>query len=236
TAGGLFKGDGYWQFYFLLKTVGKGGFGTVYLAKRLRDNKEVAIKKIPRDKALSKNVKKEINALKQLEHSTIIEFYDEFVDGGVQYIVMEYCPHGSLRDYVLNHEKLPKDCVAYVLRRLVSGVMYIHSMNMVHRDLSAQNILICDIRRHGILEVVNIIALIKVALCTILVYLPSFKKEDCIHLQAHQGTWTGNEDRLEFLCFCGLLVLGLVCKISCSSFSLLKLFLGSCFDRSIVFH
>lgn len=65
---------------------------------------------IPRDKALSKNVKKEINALKQLEHSTIIEFYDEFVDGGVQYIVMEYCPHGSLRDYVLNHEKLPKDC------------------------------------------------------------------------------------------------------------------------------
>lgn len=137
--------------------------------------------------------------------------------------------------------------VAYVLRRLVSGVMYIHSMNMVHRDLSAQNILICDIRRHGILEVVNIIALIKVALCSrttcvnfrksaILVYLPSFKKEDCIHLQAHQGTWTGNEDRLEFLCFCGLLVLGLVCKISCSSFGLLKLFLGSCFDRSIVFH
>lgn len=139
--------------YELKKEIGKGGFGTVYLATHLSDNKDVAIKKIDRTKASSLNVRKEIDALKNLRHPNIVRFYDEFLDNGAQYIVMEYCRFGSLRDYILQKGKMTDECGAYVLRKLVKAVMYIHSNNMMHRDLSAQNILIYYIRSDGIPEV-----------------------------------------------------------------------------------
>ncbi|KHN88538.1 putative serine/threonine-protein kinase zyg-1 [Toxocara canis] len=59
---------------------------------------------------------------------------------------MEYCKHGSLRDYVKKNGKLSDQCAAFILRQLVNAVKHIHSNGMMHRDLSAGNVLISSMR------------------------------------------------------------------------------------------
>ncbi|KAK6112171.1 Protein kinase domain family protein [Brugia pahangi] len=134
-----------------LEEIGRGGFGVVYRGRCVAKGKEwsgknVAIKKIDITKAATFRVELELQALSRLIHDNIVKFYEQFQENGAQYIIMEYCKHRSLRDYVKQNGRLSDFSAAYILRQLVSAVKYIHERNMIHRDISAGNVLISSIR------------------------------------------------------------------------------------------
>uniref|UniRef100_F1KR66 Serine/threonine-protein kinase zyg-1 n=1 Tax=Ascaris suum TaxID=6253 RepID=F1KR66_ASCSU len=137
--------------YDSVEEIGRGGFGVVYKARCIAKDKPwydniVAIKKVDISKVPGFRVGLELQALASLRHENIVDFYEEFRENGAQYIVMEYCRYGSLRDYVKKNGKLTDKCAAFVLRQLVNAVKHIHSSGMMHRDLSAGNVLISSMR------------------------------------------------------------------------------------------
>ncbi|MFH4978162.1 hypothetical protein AB6A40_004871 [Gnathostoma spinigerum] len=137
--------------YEILEEIGRGGFGVVYRARCIAADKQwcgkdVAVKKIDIEKASRYRISLELQALSSLRHENIVEFFEEFRDQDAQYIVMEYCKHRSLRNFVKQNGRLSDYSAAFVLRQLVSAVKYIHEKNMMHRDLSSGNVLISYIR------------------------------------------------------------------------------------------
>ncbi|MCP9262888.1 putative serine/threonine-protein kinase zyg-1 [Dirofilaria immitis] len=129
-----------------LEEIGRGGFGVVYRARCVAKGKEWFGKNIDLTRAATFRVELELEALSRLIHDNIVKFYDQFQEDGAQYIIMEYCKHRSLRDYVKRNGRLSDFSAAYILRQLVSAVKHIHERNMIHRDLSAGNVLISSIR------------------------------------------------------------------------------------------
>ncbi|CCD64966.1 putative serine/threonine-protein kinase zyg-1 [Caenorhabditis elegans] len=132
--------------YSHLKEIGKGGFGVVYAAQR-ENGEKVAIKRI--DKKVPKNrVWTEIQTMKELKKSKyVVEFYEDFVEDGYTYIVMELCEGGSLQAYVREHGALDDATAVHVLRQLISAVSFMHRVNVIHRDLSAGNVFIKDSKK-----------------------------------------------------------------------------------------
>ncbi|KAI1691868.1 protein kinase domain-containing protein [Ditylenchus destructor] len=124
--------------------IGKGGFGVVFRAKN-RLGQVVAIKRISKHKG-GKRVEEEIRVLKRLNtgsgHHRIVKFFESFSDEEYTYIVMEYCERGTLKDYIKQNGHLDKKTAADVLSQLIEGVSIMHKNEIMHRDLTASNVLI----------------------------------------------------------------------------------------------
>ena len=135
----------------LIKSIGKGTMGEVFLSTK-KDSKEYyATKKIDRKYADRPGVKKyftnEITILKSLKHNKIIRLADLKQTPSHYYIVMEYCNGGSLLSCLNKYKKLYKkpfseEIVQYLMRQIVSGLKYIHGHKIVHRDIKLDNILV----------------------------------------------------------------------------------------------
>ncbi|KAF1766127.1 hypothetical protein GCK72_006083 [Caenorhabditis remanei] len=125
-----------------LRQIGHGGFGVVYSAER-NNGEKVAIKKIGKA-ALPSRVKEEIETMKRLDHRNIVKFYESFVDNDDTYVVMELCEGGSLIEFVKRRGPLDDATAVHILRQLIAAVKFIHSKNIIHRDLSAGNVFIKD--------------------------------------------------------------------------------------------
>ncbi|KJH41271.1 kinase domain protein [Dictyocaulus viviparus] len=126
-----------------LQEIGRGGFGIVYAATQLNGGR-VALKKIC-SRAAGERIKSEIRAIRSLRHPNIVQFYEDFIEDGSTYVVMELCELGSIRTYVKKNGPLNDRAAAYVLRQIISAVKYMHREGVLHRDLSCGNILISRI-------------------------------------------------------------------------------------------
>jgi serine/threonine protein kinase len=135
----------------LIKTIGKGTMGEVYLSSK-KDSKEYyATKKIKKEYADRPQVKKyfinEISILKKIKHNKIVRLIELKQTPSHYYIVMEYCNGGSLlsclKKYMTLYKKpFSEEIVQYLMRQIVSGVKYIHEKGIIHRDLKLDNILV----------------------------------------------------------------------------------------------
>ncbi|VDN35529.1 unnamed protein product, partial [Cylicostephanus goldi] len=123
--------------------IGRGGFGVVYAATQ-PNGERVALKKIC-SRAAAERIKNEIRAIRCLRHPNIVQFFEDFVEGGDTYVVMELCPLGSMRAYVKKNGPLSDKAAAYVLRQIICAVKYMHREGVLHRDLSSGNVLISRI-------------------------------------------------------------------------------------------
>ena len=134
--------------YIIIRKIGQGGFGKVYYAKDKIFQKEVAIKKILKDKNNENNVYNlrilnEINILKKLCHPSIIKIYEVFNQTDEYYIVNEYCKFGDLVGQLKNG--LDEMQISNILFQILSGISYLHFHGIIHRDLKLENILVSNI-------------------------------------------------------------------------------------------
>ena len=137
--------------YVLIKSIGKGSFGEVFLSKKQNDPKLYAIKKINTSVLKSKNVikylKNEIGIMEQLDHENIIKLHESLQTSHNIYIVMDNINGGSLSDFLSKYklkqgEAFPQKVIQYFVKQIVQGLIYIHSKNIIHRDLKLDNILL----------------------------------------------------------------------------------------------
>ena len=129
------------------KRIGKGNFSTIYLGKNIKTNKVVAIKKIEVENIfkLKKNVKREIELHKKLNHPNIVKLYDVVIDydNHTIYLIMEYCSEG---DFTKFQQKRPikEKYIQKYMQQFRSGLIYLSDNNIIHRDLKPHNILVGD--------------------------------------------------------------------------------------------
>ena len=134
--------------YEILSKLGSGSFGSVYLARNKYTNEKVALKQIKKSSAnlLSDGeITDEIEILKNLDHPDIVRIIESFNTKNSYILITEYCEGGELFDQVKN--QLSETQIAVIFKQVLSGLAYLHSNNIVHRDLKLENILIHEIEK-----------------------------------------------------------------------------------------
>ena len=137
--------------FSLVKWIGKGAFGEVYLTTRNGFDKFYATKKIPKRKVENPSIKKqfldEIKILKELNHKNIIKFITIKQTATDYYIISEYYNgrglHEVLRQYKVMYGKpFPENIVQHLMRQIIDALIYLHQRKIIHRDLKLDNLLI----------------------------------------------------------------------------------------------
>ncbi|KAJ8284277.1 hypothetical protein COCON_G00031270 [Conger conger] len=131
-----------------LREIGHGSFGAVYFARDIRTNEVVAIKKMSYSGKQSnekwQDIIKEVKFLQKLRHPNTIEYRGCYLREHTAWLVMEYCL-GSASDLLEVHKKpLQEVEIAAITHGALQGLAYLHSHNMIHRDVKAGNILLTE--------------------------------------------------------------------------------------------
>ncbi|XP_077283664.1 serine/threonine-protein kinase MARK2-like isoform X2 [Arctopsyche grandis] len=131
--------------YKLLKTIGKGNFAKVKLAKHVPTGKEVAIKIIDKTQLNPGSLQKlfrEVRIMKMLDHPNIVKLFQVIETERTLYLVMEYASGGEVFDYLVLHGRMKEKEARAKFRQIVSAVQYCHQKLIIHRDLKAENLLL----------------------------------------------------------------------------------------------
>ncbi len=131
--------------YKILRRIGEGGMGEVFLAHHVQLDRKVAIKKIRLDESLSderrKRFHREAKVAARLNHSALVHVYDIFQQDGQDYLVMEYVEGKTLRQ-VLDQETPNLNKKLAMAAQIAHGLAEAHDHHIVHRDLKPENVLI----------------------------------------------------------------------------------------------
>ncbi|XP_052635303.1 MAP/microtubule affinity-regulating kinase 4 isoform X2 [Harpia harpyja] len=131
--------------YRLLRTIGKGNFAKVKLARHILTGHEVAIKIIDKTQLNPTSLQKlfrEVRIMKGLNHPNIVKLFEVIETEKTLYLVMEYASAGEVFDYLVSHGRMKEKEARAKFRQIVSAVHYCHQKNIVHRDLKAENLLL----------------------------------------------------------------------------------------------
>ena len=144
------------QNYEKLRVTGRGAMGTCYLCRckipkfKSKSNSLLVLKEIPIENLSNEERSSALNEaeiLKKLNHPNIIRYHDSFLIENNISIVMEYGEGGTLYNFILNQEKIiSENVIKKLFIQLLAAVDYIHSNQILHRDLKTENILL-DKRR-----------------------------------------------------------------------------------------
>mmetsp|Transcript_12776 Transcript_12776/g.51006 ORF Transcript_12776/g.51006 Transcript_12776/m.51006 type:complete len:516 (-) Transcript_12776:40-1587(-) len=131
----------------LLDKLGEGAYGAVYRALHVPTGHILAVKTVPMSGAAQEtdDIKKEIEILKQCRHDNIVSLYGCMFQEGVLWILMDFCGAGSVKDFQKHWPKpLTESEITAIMYFVVLGLRYLHSINIIHRDLKSANILITE--------------------------------------------------------------------------------------------
>jgi serine/threonine-protein kinase len=134
--------------YEVLKELGRGAMGTVYLGKDPKINREVAIKTLRYGELdeehlpeIKKRFFREAEAAGKLSHPNIVTIYDVGEDYDIAYMAMELLEGMDLTKYCAKEHLLPVNEVLRVITSVASALEYAHSSSVVHRDIKPANIM-----------------------------------------------------------------------------------------------
>ncbi len=134
--------------YQILKKLGSGGMGEVWLAEDTRLERQVALKFLPLQATQSEEEKarlvQEAKAAARLNHPNIAQVYEIGNDAGIPYIVMEYVAGGSLRDRLESARGRPLslDDVLSWIKQAAEGLGEAHRQGITHRDIKPDNLML----------------------------------------------------------------------------------------------
>jgi serine/threonine protein kinase len=132
--------------YRVLRPLGKGGMGLVYLAEHLSLTRRVALKILRSDLTGAPGVRerfaREGRAIAALNHPNIVRLYDVGQDGALHYLIMEYVEGRSLEELLQQKGRLPpREAVEYAIQA-ARGLAHAHERGIVHRDVKPANLLL----------------------------------------------------------------------------------------------
>lgn len=136
--------------YHIIKEIGRGGMGIVYLAKDTRLGRDVALKELVLSKTIAgKNrddiisrFNREARTTSTLNHSNIVTVFDVGRDNNTHMIAMEYLLGKTLKEYLDDHYSFSYDEILDVFLQVSAGLSHAHSKGVVHRDIKPENITI----------------------------------------------------------------------------------------------
>jgi serine/threonine protein kinase len=131
--------------YQVLAPIGRGGMGTVYLARHQRGGQLLALKVLSPKRAhaeerLLARFRREMILGQLVSHPHLCRTYEVGEDHGVHYIAMEFVPGKTLSRIVNESGPLPVPRIAHLLAEVASGLAHAHGQALIHRDLKPSNI------------------------------------------------------------------------------------------------
>jgi serine/threonine-protein kinase len=146
--------------FHLLRELGSGAMGSVYLAEDRDEERHVALKVLHphllKRKGFFQRFQREALAGQRVEHPNVVRTLDcsFHVADGTPYcvLVMEYVKGRTLREMLREYSTLPEALVREIARQVAAGLVAIHAAGIVHRDLKPENVLITDDHRVRIMD------------------------------------------------------------------------------------
>jgi eukaryotic-like serine/threonine-protein kinase len=149
------------QKYAVVRVLGEGGMGVVYLARDIHTGLDVVVKAVRSELAHRADVRQrtlaEGRALAQIDHPNVVHLKAVVVDGPSLWLVMQYIDGESLdktiAGYAARGERMPVDEALATLRQIASGLAAAHQEGVIHRDMKPANVLIR--RKDGMAKVTD---------------------------------------------------------------------------------
>ena len=136
----------------LIKPLGKGVFGEVFLTSKQGTSTKYATKKLDKSKYMNNSKAKkyldnEISILKSINHPNIVKLIEIKDTSKYCYIVTEFCNGGSLSNCLEKYQEknnvaFPEEIVQYIMKQIMDAMRYLHKNKILHRDLKLDNILV----------------------------------------------------------------------------------------------
>ena len=136
----------------IIKELGAGSFGHVYLVKHKVTKAEYAIKAIDKRNKTNQEEKpyfrREIEVMYKIHHPNVVKLYGHFEDNNYCYFIMEYISKGNVYGLIPTDKKkrINQKVVASLIKDVINAVYYLHNMNpiIIHRDIKPENVLLGD--------------------------------------------------------------------------------------------
>jgi serine/threonine protein kinase len=140
----------------ILKRIGRGGMGDVYLCQHPDYDKAVAIKILPpdltRNDELLQRFRREAESAARLEDPNLVEIYDVGEENGFHYILMAYVDGVNLQEHLDDQGKLEYREAARIAFEVARGLKAVHGEGIIHRDIKPANILIATSKEVKIVD------------------------------------------------------------------------------------
>ena len=132
--------------FLLLRRLGTGGMGEVYLAQQVSLKRRVAVKllreNLTPDGTAQQRFAVEAEAAAKLTHSNIVQVYSTGVENGISFIALEYVQGMNLREYVSRKGPMSPKVAVRVMEQVASALQHASEAGVVHRDIKPDNILL----------------------------------------------------------------------------------------------
>ncbi len=140
----------------ILRLLGRGGMGMVYLAHDPKKDRQVALKVLASDKAnnetLLRRFRSEALATRELKHENIVGVFEAGSIDGQFYIALEYVDGTDVARLIQSHDRLPVRRSLSITRQVALALSVAHRRNIVHRDIKPSNLLI---RADGVVKLTD---------------------------------------------------------------------------------
>lgn len=130
--------------YRLVKLLGKGGFAEVYLGEHIHLGTPAAIKLLTAKLSTEEenHFREEARTIAWLKHPNIVRVLEFGVQEGLPYLVMDYAPNGTLRQFFLKGWKYEPITILPYVQQVASALQFAHDRKLVHRDVKPENMLL----------------------------------------------------------------------------------------------
>ena len=136
----------YYNKYMIVKKLGEGGMGEVFLAREHVMDRPVVLKMLRKDKAANQRIAErfalEARVGGALSHPNIVAYHNTGFAHGVRFLVMEYIEGETLQDRIKRERKISESEALRIAGDILKGLMHLHAKGIVHRDIKPANSLI----------------------------------------------------------------------------------------------